>query len=210
MVSIQTVLVPLLISRQFHGVNKTFGRKAADNKELIDKVLGLPVARSSRGANSNSILPPVIEYAVQAHVQKACALRARSVAAYLYACQELANKAAVVPVSKNPCLFVPPGTSPKPKFHSMLLPVTALAPDAKVTIKSCLIGRNCQIGFKCRLNCVLLNDGVKVGDNAVMQITVVGHDAVIGENCNLNECQVAPKVTLQPQTKQKGESFLID
>jgi translation initiation factor eIF-2B subunit gamma len=73
--------------------------------------------------------------------------------------------------------------------------------------KGAVVGRNCTLGTKVRLNNCLIQDNVKIGDNVILQNTIVGASAVIGENCNLNECQVAPGKEVPPGTKEKGESL---
>ena len=159
------------------------------------------------------------EYAVLAHiVSDKSVFRSHTVNAYLYANREVAHQVSAIAAvhhtssdqkaPPNPCLALPEGASVKPKFHSVLLPGTTVGD--KVTFKSSVVGRNCQLGAKCRLNNVVLQDNVTLGDNIILQNTVVGHHATLAENCNLNDCQVAPGMSLPAGTKQKGEAFVND
>jgi NDP-sugar pyrophosphorylase family protein len=52
-------------------------------------------------------------------------------------------------------------------------------------------------------------DNVTLGDNVVLQNTIVGPRAVIGDNCGLNDCQVAAGKHVPSGTKEKGE-VLVD
>jgi translation initiation factor eIF-2B subunit gamma len=52
-------------------------------------------------------------------------------------------------------------------------------------------------------------NNVQLGDNVVLQNTIVGVGAVIGDNCSLNDCQVAAGMNVVSGTKEKGE-VLID
>ena len=54
-------------------------------------------------------------------------------------------------------------------------------------------------------------DGVKIGNNVVMQNSVVGVGATIGENCNLKDCHVGPGavVSAGTRTSEKGEAFHV-
>jgi len=159
------------------------------------------------------------EYAVLAHiVSDKSVFRSHTINAYLYANREVAHQVSAIAAvhhtssdqkaPPNPCLALPEGASVKPKFHSVLLPGTTVGD--KVTFKSSVVGRNCQLGAKCRLNNVVLQDNVTLGDNIILQNTVVGHHATLAENCNLNDCQVAPGMSLPAGTKQKGEAFVND
>ena len=80
----------------------------------------------------------------------------------------------------------------------------------KAQTKSCTIGKDVVLGDRTRLNNVLVKDGAKIGRNVVMQNSVVGVGAIIGDNCNLKDCNVAPKANIQSGTKttEKGESLL--
>jgi ADP-glucose pyrophosphorylase len=51
-------------------------------------------------------------------------------------------------------------------------------------------------------------DDVTVGDNTILQNSVIGSGCKIGENCNLNECQVTSGKDVPAGTKEKGEAFI--
>jgi translation initiation factor eIF-2B subunit gamma len=226
LVSLQEDLLPLLISRQFQGVVETFGSKA--DKDILDEVLKLntktentltesnlldsstntEIHRLSTPRQSETAAPEGKRYSVLARVVQSSALRAHSVASYLYASKEVSSRAVQDPTVANtdPCLFVPNGTSHKPKYQSVFLPDVQMGD--KVTLKSCVVGRRCQIGTKCRLNNVVLMDDVVIGENTILQNSIVSRHSVIGENCNLNDCQVGPNQMIAPLTKEKGETFL--
>ena len=149
-----------------------------------------------------------LEYAVRAIVQEPTVLRSHTVPAYLYANRELTRKA--MEHSRDASLrpALPPNSVAKAKFQTLLLSGTTLGD--KVTFKATVIGKDCQIGSKCRLNNVVLLDHVHVADNTILQNTVVAQGAKIGEHCSLNACQVGPDKVVPAGTKGKEETFLVD
>jgi NDP-sugar pyrophosphorylase family protein len=217
--SIQCDLLPLLIARQFQGVVSAFGSKA--DKEILDDVLRTDPSLGSLGkpegvnydsprssintlsamGNSGEQNP---EFSILAHVQNS-ALRASTIASYLYASKDVVTRAIQDP--SDPCLFMPVETSVSAKFHSVVLPENNVG-DKKLTFKSSCVGRRCNLGDKCRLNNVVIMDDVTVGDNAILQNTIIGAGCKIGDNCNLNDCQVSPGKVIPSGTKAKSESFL--
>ena len=52
-------------------------------------------------------------------------------------------------------------------------------------------------------------DGAIIGENVVMQNSVVGTGAKIGDNCNLKDCMVGSNAVVATETKttEKGEAF---
>jgi len=229
LLSIQGDLVPLLIARQFHGVVDAFGSQA--DKELLDDVLRADPTLGTLGGRTEisddtttttsacreSLAPDATatatatqtnpEFTVLAHVVEESALRASTIASYLYASKDVVTRAVHATTRNDPCLFLPEGTSVKPKFTSLLLPETDVE-HKKITFKSCAVGRRCQLGDKCRLNNVIIMDNVIVGENVILQNTIIGAGCKIGDNCNLNDCQVSPGKTIPSGTKEKGESFI--
>lgn len=218
LLSVQDDLVPLLISRQFQGVVDTFGSKA--DKDILDEVLRTDPSlgscmtgaselmdESARDATGRGVTAKEIpEYAVLAHIQES-ALRANTIASYLYASKDVVTRAVQDTDTKDPSLMLPEGTSIRAKFHSILLPETDVT-GKKITYKSVCVGRRCQLGDKCRLNNVIIMDDCSVGDNVILQNTIIGAGCKIGDNCNLNDCQVSPGKTIPAGTKEKGESFI--
>jgi UDP-3-O-[3-hydroxymyristoyl] glucosamine N-acyltransferase len=227
-VSVQVDLLPLLIARQFRGVVATFGSKA--DKEILAEVLrtdpslgnlgsrgleqmGYESPRSSLvnlpGAAVGNVEEQNPEYTVLAHVQES-ALRASTIASYLYASKDVVTRAIhSTNQSNDPCLFLPKDTVLEAKFHSIVLPENNVG-DKKLTFKSSCVGRRCKLGDKCRLNNVVIMDDVTVGDNAILQNTIIGAGCKIGDNCNLNDCQVSPGKIIPSGTKAKSESFVLD
>jgi translation initiation factor eIF-2B subunit gamma len=57
---------------------------------------------------------------------------------------------------------------------------------------------------------VVVMDHVSVGDNTILQNSILGTGCRVGENCNLNDCQVAPGRVVVAGTKEKGESFTVE
>jgi UDP-3-O-[3-hydroxymyristoyl] glucosamine N-acyltransferase len=49
-----------------------------------------------------------------------------------------------------------------------------------------------------------------LGDNTILQNTVVGSHCRIAENCTLNDCQVAAHKSIPAGTKKKGAAFIDD
>lgn len=188
LLSIQNDLIPLLVSRQFRGVEATFGSHTAD-QTLLDEALTM--MKSPIDAKSAATT-----YTVLAHVSPnaATAFRANTVASYLYANKVEQGRA------------VPPGASYNAKFHSITMPDCTIGD--KVTFKTTVIGKNCRLGNKCRLNNVVLMDDCTVGNNTILQNTIVGANCEIGDNCNLNDCQVVGGSKIPDGTKKKAEAFM--
>jgi NDP-sugar pyrophosphorylase family protein len=183
-------------------VAATFGSNAAatstttmaDPSLLTDDTISLQADHHpSTKAESNTSQDS--SYAVLAHVAPNLVFRANTVAAYLYA-----NK---VEQSRG---VLPNGATYNAKFRSVVLPNCTIGD--KVTFQTTVVGKNCTLGHKCRLNNVVLMDHVVIGDNTILQNTIVGRGSVIGDNCNLNDCQVAPHATLPTGTKKKGEALM--
>jgi NDP-sugar pyrophosphorylase family protein len=197
MLSIQNDLLPLLISRQFRGIAATFGANA--DPALRDEALALvadqqKTTATSSNAKQNIDDTAIRSYAVLAHVAPNLVFRSNTVAAYLYANKFEQGHA------------VPSGATYNAKFRATVLPHCTIGD--KVTFQSTVVGSNCTLGAKCRLNNVVLMDEVVVGDNTILQNTIVGRGSIIGENCNLNDCQLAPHSKLPAGTKKKSEAFL--
>ncbi|CAB9512992.1 Translation initiation factor [Seminavis robusta] len=220
LLTIQGDLLPLLISRQFQGVSKTFGRQV-EEEVVRDVLLTSPDLASLAGGPTDdgdgggrpSVSQSAVantDYDILAHVQDE-AVRAQTISSYLHASREVLNQACATPEEgptsskPNPCLQLPPNTLVRSKFHSILLP--GATTGDKVTIKSTSVGRNCKLGAKCRLNNVVLMDDVTIGNNVTLQNTIVGAKSTIGDNCSFNDCQVAPGVTVPSGEKAKGETF---
>ena len=53
----------------------------------------------------------------------------------------------------------------------------------------------------------MVEAGVKIGPNCVIQNTVICAGAEIEAGCSLNDCQVGTNFTVPGATKAKGESF---
>ena len=214
-------VLPLLISRQFLGISETFGShlEPPQVEELL-RNLSLqnsaqsPTATVALSTSSNYSDPNSGEaiaskrfdsmksYSVIAHVQNT-AFRSATISAYLYASKDLVAKAAAA--GNEEALMLPENASMRSKFQSVVLPGCKLGD--KVTFKSTIVGRNCTLGSKCRLNNVILLDGATLGDQVSLQNTIVGRGATIGDNCSLNDCQVAPGKEVPTGTKAKGEAL---
>ena len=54
-------------------------------------------------------------------------------------------------------------------------------------------------------------DGAVIGENAVLQNSVVAMGARVGENCNLKDCMVGSGAVVPSGTKtsEKGEAFHV-
>jgi translation initiation factor eIF-2B subunit gamma len=217
LLSLQTDLVPLLISRQWRGVASTFGSQV--DPKLVEEVIQThwpkntttnivsttmePSAASSTGDENP------MEYTVNAHIiTDKSVFRSHSISGYLYANRELANVFSQSPSQKNTSEFLPPGATLHSKFQSVVLSGCTIAD--KVAFKSSVVGAHCTIGAKCRLNNVVLHDHVSLGDNTILQNTVVGSHSRIAENCTLNDCQVAAHKSIPAGTKKKGAAFVDD
>jgi len=46
-----------------------------------------------------------------------------------------------------------------------------------------------------------------VGENTILQNTVVGSNCTLAENCNLNDCQVEAGMSIPAGMKKKGEAL---
>jgi NDP-sugar pyrophosphorylase family protein len=231
--SLRHDLLPLLIQRQSKGIASTLGRNVA--LETIESLImdsRVPLVSttahvSTREGLSTGLPPekarlPQVDFSVLAHVTTdMLVVRVTSIAAYLYANREVTHAIAApspplrahtlppVVVPKQSASFaVPEGALVHAKMHSIVLADCQVA--EKVTFKSSVVGRHCQLGTNCRLNNVVLHNNAVVGDQTMLQNTIVGHHAVIGDNCSLNDCQVAAKVSIPSGTKAKGEVFMAE
>jgi NDP-sugar pyrophosphorylase family protein len=190
MLSLQEDLIPLLVSRQFIGRRETFGGSLPDHQDD---------ARDPKYDSS--------EYAVLAHLDNdKTVYRAHSIASYMHSTREFIQRSSSASSSREDQaspLWLPPSAFLHAKYSSVLF-------SQNVDVKNCkgaVVGRNCVLGNKVRLNNCVIQDNVKIGDNVILQNSVVGANASIGDNCNLNECQVAPGKVVPPGTKEKGETF---
>jgi len=222
LVTVQSDLIPLLVSRQFKGVVATFGSTAdpevvddilATSPDLVKEDLAGPMLdgdnsmrqRPRSSGSSDKSVQSDQEYTVRAHVQKE-AVRASTIASYLHASREVLTRASAASDDpKSPCLNLPPDTQVRSKFNSILLP--GFRTGEKVTLKSTSVGRNCKLGAKCRLNNVVVMDGAIIGDNVILQNSIVGSGCRIGDNCNFNDCQFAPGKEIPSGEKAKGDAF---
>ena len=141
-------------------------------------------------------------YSVVASVQRQkTALRANTFPSYLFASKE------VVTNGSSGGLVMPPNSKWNGKFQTLVLDGATLG--SKITMRSSVIGKDCQLGNKCRLNNVVVMAGATIGDNCSLQNTVIGPGAKLGENCSLNDCQVGPGKEIPAATKEKGEAFMV-
>ncbi|GKY96701.1 hypothetical protein MPSEU_000629600 [Mayamaea pseudoterrestris] len=228
LVSLQSDLLPLLVARQFRGVRATFG-SAVDAKiveesmledasgAINERVRGAFAATSPANAHdnkSNGFESSNNEYLVLAVVQNAVE-RVHSIPAYLHATKKVIHQAIVLSsenatassTTLSPHSRLPDGSTVNAKFSTIFLPGATMG--AKVNLKGSVIGANCRIADKCRVNNVIVLDNVVIGENSILQNSVLGADCQIGENCNLNDCQVAAGRVIVAGTKEKGESFTI-
>jgi translation initiation factor eIF-2B subunit gamma len=215
LISLQTDLVPLLISRQWRGVASTFGSQA--DPKHVEEVLqthwpkntATNIVSSTMEVSSSTGDENPLEYTVNAHViTNKSVFRSHSIGGYLYANRELAHGFSQSESQKNSSIFLPLGATLHAKFQSVVLPGCKIAD--KVAFKSSVVGAKCTIGAKCRLNNVVLHDHVSLGDNTILQNTVVGSHCRIAENCTLNDCQVAAHKSIPAGTKKKGAAFIDD
>lgn len=246
LVSLQSDLIPLLITRQFQGgILETFGSSVASNagkensleiKDILDSIGAdkgyndaggsvvdgttneEPSGHAERGdrstnlsaASQSHIVSNAYEVTAVVIQEANSVLRAHTIPSYLHANKELANAICQLPneVTTHGTtaldMIVPTGTQVNRKFSSLLLPGTQTG--QKVTFKSAVVGRNCKLGNKSRLNNVVLMDHVTIGDNVILQNSIIGAGCSIGDNSNLNDCQVCKD--LPAGTKEKSESFL--
>lgn len=184
--SIQSDLLPLLVSRQFRGKRATFGSSLPDEND------------ENRKQNPESFSEEA--YSVSALVLGSkTVMRMNSIQAYIYACKETVANGSELPM--------PADSKWNGKFLSLVLKESTLG--AKVNMKSSTVGTKCQLGNKCRLNNVIIMDNVVIGENCSLQNTIIGSGVVLGNNCSLNDCQVGPGMNLPAGTKEKGESFMV-
>jgi NDP-sugar pyrophosphorylase family protein len=237
--SVQYDVLPLLIARQYRGVPATFGSNVAadvlqealqqydwfpNSKQIFSRTslathavssISLVDHESDHGADSRAPNQKYSEYTVLAHVStlrshstvSPVLFRSHTVTAYLFANRVLAHE---ISAAQHPAVLasLPKDAEVKGKFHSIFLPNCVVA--EKVTYKSSIFGLGCDIGTNCRLNNVVLYDGVRVGANTTLQNTIVGAHVTIGENCNINDCQVVPDIVIPAGTKKKSETILDD
>eukprot|EP00980_Cylindrotheca_fusiformis_P006657 scaffold1390_cov138-Cylindrotheca_fusiformis.AAC.60 len=188
--SIQTDLIPLLVSRQFRGKKATFGSSLETKEEDEANEKENVVQAMSFDENPYAVSALVLE--------NKTVLRINNIPAFIFACKETVANGSVLPM--------PEESKWNGKFLSLVLKDSTLG--AKITMKSSIIGRDCQLGSKCRLNNVVVMDNVTIGENCSLQNTILGSGVVLGNNCSLNDCQVGPGKTLPVGTKEKGESFM--
>jgi hypothetical protein len=188
--SIQEDVLPLLVARQFRGKGATFGESLEESEEDEEGKENMLEAIGDKEE----------PYTILADVQPAkTALRANTFASYLFACKEV--------VANGASLTMPPDSKWNGKFQSLVLEGATLG--AKITMRSCVIGKACQLGSKCRLNNVVVMDGAIIGENCSLQNTVIGPGANLGNNCSLNDCQVGAGKQIPASTKEKGEAFSV-
>jgi NDP-sugar pyrophosphorylase family protein len=196
-------------SKQVHS-RAALSTHVASSVSLVDH-------ESDHGADSRAASHKDSEYTVLAHVStlrshstvSPVLFRSHTITAYLFANRVLAHElSAATPQHPAVLASLPKDAMIKGKFHSIFLPHCVVA--EKVTYKSSIFGLGCDIGTNCRLNNVVLYDGVRVGANTTLQNTMVGANVTIGENCNINDCQVVPDIVIPASTKKKSEAILDD
>jgi translation initiation factor eIF-2B subunit gamma len=188
--SVQSDLLPLLVSRQFRGKKATFGSSLEENDD----------GEEGKENAAQAIRVGEEPFAVSALVlENKTVLRINTIPAYLFACKETVANGSELPM--------PEDSRWNGKFVSLVLKDSTLG--AKVTMKSSIVGASCQLGSKCRLNNVVIMDNVTIGENCSLQNTILGSGVVLGNNCSLNDCQVGPGKALPMGTKEKGESFMV-
>jgi translation initiation factor eIF-2B subunit gamma len=203
--SIQEDLLPLLIARQHRGKRATFGKAGLESlatswkENAHDEENGPVVSPADYNDDSEHHVLDDKPYRVQALLLSSkSALRANTIAAYLFACKE-----AISSMGDS----LPEGSRWNGKFQTLILAGTTIG--AKINMKSSMIGSNCQLGDKCRLNNVVIMDNVSIGEGCSLQNTIICHAAKLGNNCNLSDCQVGAGMEIPPSTKEKGESFML-
>jgi len=220
LITVQGDLLPLLVSRQFDGVAATFGSKVEE--KLVQEIMCSSPDLTARDLaardtehnfrGSLTIRPSTLntfvkEYAVLAHLQDE-AIRTHTIASYMFASREIVTRVTAAEGSANnmnSCLQVPQKSFIRSNFQTILLPGANLGD--KVTLRSTMVGRNCKIGNKCRLNNVIIMDNATLGDNVVLQNSIIGPSCTIGNNCSLNDCQMASGFEMSSGEKAKGETF---
>ena len=232
--SVQYDLLPLLISRQYRGIEATFhSSKGNTNASKVVVPVDTNQNQTAMRDNQSPQSPSQTniddrEYMVLAHVSDSRTIasatpsifRSHTIASYLFANRIMAHEISAMNVTSlqqqhlssssssltNPLLWqVPNGATIQSKFHTILLPDCHVR--EKVTFKSCVIGRHCTIGNNCRLNNVVLHDHVTIGDNTTLQSTIVSAHVTIGSNCNFNDCQILHHTNIPSNTKKKGEAI---
>lgn len=144
-------------------------------------------------------------------------LRVSTVAAFMFASRELLTAGAATSNSNQPSTggstaketagesVFPMGSVVNTKQLFVKLPGVQVG--EKVQCKLSIIGFDCKIGHRCRLNNVVVFDGVTIGDGCIIQNTVLGRGCTIGDGSNLNDCVVGAGKAVEPNTKEKGETF---
>lgn len=196
MMSLQSDLLPLLVHRQFRGASATFGAEH-DLTEALEQ--------SQRSHEQQASF--LSQFAVNARVFEGGALlRVSNVAAYLFASREFLSGLADHTFSEDSIFALPRGAKFDAKLHNVVM--EAVTMGDKVQCKYSTIGAGSKLGAKCRLNNVIVMNGVTVGENCVIQNSILASNCTIGENCNLNDCQVPAGKHVPPATREKGESFV--
>lgn len=152
--------------------------------------------------------PFVVSAQVLSREASSLTLRACTLPALLYGCNEITSRTLKLDPVMSATL-VPDGTRLSTKFNSILMPGCSMG--EKVQTKACTIGKNVVLGDRVKLNNVVVMDGATIGPNTVLQQSVVGVNANIGGNCNLKDCQVGPGAVVPSGTKttEKGEAFHV-
>ncbi|CAK9437143.1 uncharacterized protein LODBEIA_P15510 [Lodderomyces beijingensis] len=78
----------------------------------------------------------------------------------------------------------------------------------KTNVKKSVIGANCIIGKKVRLNACLLLDRVKIEDDVQLDNCIIGCDVIIGSKSRLTNCQVESTNEVIAGTQSKGDTLL--
>lgn len=238
--SLNQDLLPLLIAKQFRGVEECFYRGntvgVGDNvdveegsQSVVKSILNsvpfanylntVPTNISSRtlstGVDDDSkgnASANNVPFLVGAHVLNRSLSRLTLRASTIPAYLYANREVAAQAASTTSSLRADLNLPKKSRVDTKFNSITL--PDchlgAKAHAQSSIIGRKVKIGERCRLNNVIVMDNVVIGDNCVLQNSILCENCVIEKNCNLNDCQVGPKVVIKSQTKEKGESFTED
>ena len=77
----------------------------------------------------------------------------------------------------------------------------------KSVYKQTSIGKKCSIGARSKLNNCVVMDNVKIGDGCTIQNSVICSQAVIENNCSLNDVRVGYSATVTTGSKIKDEDI---